>query len=178
VEVIVASLFPLFLWIAARCRPVFAAAATFSLVLLPFGRQHSKLVFSATPVFLLTSEFCLRRFAILAQSLCALILAALFAERRQHETILMASEARLHGALRATQQANHAKSSFLWLPRAMTCVNRCKVRLAAKNPEATFRMPRHALLARIGHSIEMMRGVLTASSTLIGLKLETFAFVQ
>jgi hypothetical protein len=50
---------------------------------------------------------------ILMFSLCGLILAALFAERRQHEARLEESEARLQNALRAAEQADRAKSSFL-----------------------------------------------------------------
>lgn len=94
-------LFPILLWLTARCRPVFAAAAAF--------------IASFTVVWTIT--FGVGRFgghalpigdrildgqvAILVFALRAYVLAALFAERRQHEAVLKESEVRLQEALAA-----------------------------------------------------------------------------
>jgi PAS domain S-box-containing protein len=85
----IAVLFPILLWIAARCQPVFAAAAAFTV--------------SLTIVW--TTTFDIGHFddrgLPIEVALCAYVLAALFAERRQHEAVLEESEARLQEALTA-----------------------------------------------------------------------------
>jgi len=73
----------------------------------------------------------------------------------------MASEARLQDALRAAQQANHAKSSFLAAAshdlrqplQSLSLLQRA-LKPYIQNGEA------HALLARVGHSAKIMRGML------------------
>jgi PAS domain S-box-containing protein len=90
---------PMLLWVTARCRPVFAAAAVFlvSLTIVwsltfrvgQFGDVNPSMderIFDAQA-------------AILGLAVFTYVLAALFAERRQHEVIVMASEARLQEAL-------------------------------------------------------------------------------
>jgi signal transduction histidine kinase/CheY-like chemotaxis protein len=161
VEVVVASLFPLFLFIAARCRPVFTATATFffSLTIVWTTTFHIGVFGDASlPI---DERVLSAQAAILAQSLCALVLAALFAERRQQETVLVESEARLQDALRATQQANHAKSTFLAAashdlrqPLQTLSLLQRALKPHIQNGEA------RALLVRIGHSVEIMRDVL------------------
>jgi PAS domain S-box-containing protein len=94
----VALLFPLLLWLAARCRPVFASAAVFIVSLtivwaITFGIGHF-----GNPM---DDRLLGAQASILGVALCAFVLAALFAERRQHETVLMESEARLQEALAA-----------------------------------------------------------------------------
>ena len=161
VEVIVASLFPLFLWIAARFGPAFTAAATFVFNLTIVCATTFQIgIFGHQSLSIAERVLCAQA-AILAQSLCALVLAALFAERRQHETALTASEARLQDALRATQQANRAKSSFLAAashdlrqPLQTLSLLQRALKPHIQNGEA------HALLARVGHSVNVMRGVL------------------
>ena len=90
-----AVLFLLLLWVAARCRPAFAAAAAFIIasvlvgsVTFGLGRygDAGKPVLAAQAVMLIAT-------------LCALILAALFAERRRNEAALMESNERLRLAL-------------------------------------------------------------------------------
>jgi PAS domain S-box-containing protein len=97
----VALLFPLLLWLAARCRPVFASAGAFIVSLttvwtITFGIGHF-----GDPGLPIADRILSAQAGVLAVSLCALVLAALFAERRQHEAVLMASEARLQEALTA-----------------------------------------------------------------------------
>ncbi len=90
-----ALLFPMVLWLAARCRPVFAAAGAFLVSLTVvwatiFGIGH----FGDTA--LPQEERILQAQAvILVVTVGAFVLAALFSERRQHEAVLMNSEARL-----------------------------------------------------------------------------------
>src|SRR5712671_1175278 len=95
----VALLFPILLWLAARCRPGFAAAAAFIVSLtivwtITFGIGHFG--DSALP---LDERIMSAQAAILGVALCAYVLAALFAERRQHEALLQ--EALAVGAVMA-----------------------------------------------------------------------------
>jgi PAS domain S-box-containing protein len=97
----VALLFPALLWIAARCQPVFAAAAAFvvSLVIIwtiTFGIGHF-----GDPNLPIDDRILSAQAAILGVALCAYVLAALFAERRHHEAVLEEGEARLQEALTA-----------------------------------------------------------------------------
>jgi PAS domain S-box-containing protein len=97
----VALLFPTVLWIAARCHPVFAAAAAFihSLTIvwaITFGVGHF-----GDPALSLGGRLLGAQVAIVGFALWAYLLAALFAERRQHETAIEESEARLQEALTA-----------------------------------------------------------------------------
>jgi PAS domain S-box-containing protein len=108
----VALLFPILLWLAARCRPVFAAAAAFIVSLtivwtITFGIGHFR-----DPGFPIDDRILGARAAILGFALCAYVLAALFAERRQHEAVLEESAARLQEALTAG-----AVTAFEWDPR-------------------------------------------------------------
>jgi two-component sensor histidine kinase/integral membrane sensor domain MASE1 len=81
----VALLFPISLWIAARCQPVFAAAAA-SIVSLTivwttsFGIGHL-----GDPALRMGDRILSTQGAILGFTLCAYVLAALFAERRHAE---------------------------------------------------------------------------------------------
>jgi PAS domain S-box-containing protein len=108
----VALLFPILLWITARCQPVFAAAAAFIVSLtvvwtITFGIGHF-----GDPALPIGDSIPGTRGAILVFALCAYVLAALFAERRQHEAVLEESEARLQEALTAG-----AVTAFEWDPR-------------------------------------------------------------
>ena len=105
----VALLFPILLWLAARCRPVFAAAGSFMVSLtivstLIFGVGH----FGNTEVPI-ADRILGAQAGILVVALCALVLAALFDERREHEAVLSESEARLQEALTAG-----AVTAFEW----------------------------------------------------------------
>jgi PAS domain S-box-containing protein len=90
----VAILFPILLWLASRCQPVFAAAAALIVSLtivwaIAFGISHF-----GNPALPIGDRILSAQAAILGFSLCAYVLAALFAERRQ-------AEARLQEALAA-----------------------------------------------------------------------------
>ena len=109
----VALLFPILLWITARCQPVFAAAAAFIVSLtivwtITFGISRF-----GDPALPIGDRILGTQGAILVFALCAYVLAALFAERRQHEAVLEESEARLQEALAAG-----AVTAFEWDPRS------------------------------------------------------------
>jgi len=109
----VSLLFPMLLWLAARCRPVFAAAGAFLVSLtivstLTFGVGH----FGNTELPI-EDRILGAQAGILVVALCSLVLAALFAERRRHEADLRESEARLQEALTAG-----AVTAFDWNIRA------------------------------------------------------------
>jgi len=81
----VALLFPILLWLAARCRPVFAAAGAFIVSLtivwtITFGIGHF-----GDPGLPIGDRIMGAQAAILGVALCAYVLAALFAERRRAE---------------------------------------------------------------------------------------------
>ena len=97
----VGMLFPMLLWLAARCRPVFAAAGAFLVSLtvvatLTFGVGHF-----GDSSLAMEDRIIEAQAGIVVVALCAFVLAALFAERRQHEAVLSESEALLQEALTA-----------------------------------------------------------------------------
>src|SRR5262249_52011470 len=107
-----ALLLPVLLWLTARCKPVFAAAAAFIVSLMTvwtitFGIGHF-----GDPGLPIGDRILDVQSAIVNFTLYAFVLAALFAERRQHEAVLEESEARLQEALTAG-----AVSAFEWNPR-------------------------------------------------------------
>jgi PAS domain S-box-containing protein len=97
----IAALFPLLLWLAARCRPVFAAAAAIIVALTVVWTTTFGIGIFGDARFPMAERILSAQAGILAVSLCSFVLAALFAERRQHEAVLTASEARLQEALTA-----------------------------------------------------------------------------
>jgi PAS domain S-box-containing protein len=97
----VALLFPLLLWLAARCRPVFASAATFIVTLTIVWAITFGIGYFGNPALAMDDRILGAQASILGIALCAFVLAALFAERRQHAAVLQESEARLQEALAA-----------------------------------------------------------------------------
>lgn len=95
----IALLFPILLWLAARCHPAFAAAAAFLIALTIVWTTTFGIGIFGDMSFPLAERILGSQAAILAVSLCVFVLAALFAERRLHETELEASGARLQKAL-------------------------------------------------------------------------------
>jgi PAS domain S-box-containing protein len=105
----IALLFPLLLWIAARCRPVFAAAAAFIITIAIVWTTTVGVGYFGDPGLAMADRVLTAQASILAIALCAYVLAALFAERRRSEAALMESEARLQEALTAG-----AVTAFVW----------------------------------------------------------------
>jgi PAS domain S-box-containing protein len=105
----IALLFPVLLWLAARCQPVFAAAAAFIVTLAIVWTTTIGIGHFGDPGLPMADRVLAARFGILADALCAYVLAALFAERRQHAAALADSETRLQEALTAG-----AVTTFVW----------------------------------------------------------------
>jgi len=105
----IALLFPILLWIAARCPPVFAAAAAFIVTLAIVGTTIVEIGHFGGPGLPMPERVLTARAGILGVALCAYVLAALFAERRQHAVALAESEARVQEALTAG-----AVTTFVW----------------------------------------------------------------
>ena len=80
-----ASLFPLLLWVSARCRSVFAAAAAFIVALTVVWTTTFGIGILGDPDLAITQRILCAQASILTVSLCTLVLAALFAERKAHE---------------------------------------------------------------------------------------------
>jgi PAS domain S-box-containing protein len=99
-ELAIGALCPLLLWISARLRPAFTAVATFiCAITIVWTTIFAIGIFGDSN--LSTEQRVLGAQAtILAISLGALVLAALFSERRLHESTILEREARLQEALR------------------------------------------------------------------------------
>jgi len=100
VEVIVALFFPLSLWLAARCAPVFAAAAVSIVVITAVWSTTYGSGVLGNPALPIRERVLTAQAIILATTLGALLLAALFAERRRHEAVAVENESRLQNAMR------------------------------------------------------------------------------
>jgi signal transduction histidine kinase len=88
---VIALLFPLLLWLAARCRPVFAAAGAFIVALAIVWTTTFSVGMFDEENFPLAERTLAAQAAILAVSLCATVLASLFSERRESEARLTRS---------------------------------------------------------------------------------------
>jgi PAS domain S-box-containing protein len=96
-----AFLFPLLLWLGYRCRPVFAAAAVFTIAAAIVWTTTYELGRYGDPTQATAIRVIAAQIAMLGVTLTALALASLFAERRRHEATIIASEARLRSILDA-----------------------------------------------------------------------------
>jgi PAS domain S-box-containing protein len=96
-----AFLFPLLLWLGSRCRPVFAAGAVFTVCAAIVWTTTNEVGRYGDPSQPFADRVLAAQVAMLGTALAALALAALFAERRRHEAIIVASEARLRSILGA-----------------------------------------------------------------------------
>jgi PAS domain S-box-containing protein len=88
IAVSIATLFPLLLWLASRGRPVFSATAVFIVALTIVWVTTFGIGLFNEGDFPAAQRVPAAQASILAVSLCSLILAALFSERRQHEAEL------------------------------------------------------------------------------------------
>ncbi len=84
----VALVFPILLWIAARCRPAFAAAAAFIVSFTIIWAITVGIGHFGGAAFSIRDRILDTQGTILVFALGAYVLAALFAERRQHEARL------------------------------------------------------------------------------------------
>ncbi len=100
-ELAIAVLCPLIVWIAARHPPFFTAAATFICAITIVWTTTFGIGVFGDPRLSIDQRILYAQATILAISFGALIVAALFSERRLHEIALLEREARLQDALRA-----------------------------------------------------------------------------
>src|SRR5258707_9423201 len=100
-DLAIASLCPLIVWIAARLPPFFTAAATFICAITIVWTTTFGIGVFGDPRLSMDQRILYAQATILAISFGALIIAALFSERRLHEIALLEREARLQDALRA-----------------------------------------------------------------------------
>ncbi len=97
-----ALLLPLVLWAAVRCRVVFTAAAISIVALVAVAMMSYNIGRLGDPSTAQSHRIVAAQVGLLATTLSALALAAVFSERRQSEAALSASEARLRSILEAT----------------------------------------------------------------------------
>jgi len=95
----VALVFPVLLWIAVRCRPVFAAAAAFIVALVVVWSITFSFGHFGDASTDLADRILSAQTLVLGAAFLVLVLAALFAERRRNESILRISNERLQLAL-------------------------------------------------------------------------------
>ena len=100
-ELAIGALCPLLLWIAARLRPAFTAVATFIVAITIVWTTIFAIGIFGDLHLSIEQRVLGAQATILAISLGALVLAALFSERRRHESAILEREARLQEALRA-----------------------------------------------------------------------------
>jgi PAS domain S-box-containing protein len=96
-----ALLFPMLLWLAARCRPVFAAAGAFVVAFTVVWTTIFGIGHFGDPGLPIADRILQAQAVIMVVTVGSFVLAALFAERRQHEVLLAESERTLQEALEA-----------------------------------------------------------------------------
>ena len=92
-------LFPLLLWLGSRCRPVFAAAAAFTIAVAIVWTTTHEFGRYGDPGQPIADRVLAAQIAMLGTTLAALALAALFAERRRQEVAAGESDTRLRSIL-------------------------------------------------------------------------------
>jgi PAS domain S-box-containing protein len=99
-----AMLLPLLVWPAARCPTVFAAAAVFVLALIVVCTTTFGVGRLGDASVLFPDRVLVAQSALMAVSACALIVSALFAERRSREALLSSSNERLRAQQESFRQ--------------------------------------------------------------------------
>ena len=110
----VALVFPILLWVAVRCRPVFAAAAAFVVALAVIWSATFDMGHFGDASIPVADRILAAQTLVLAGALLAFLLAALFAERRQNETTLKMSNERLKDSNDRLQLALDAAELGVW----------------------------------------------------------------
>ena len=101
----VAVLFPVLLWVAARCRPVFAAAAAFIVAVALVSTTTFGIGRFGDPSTAILERVYASQVAMIVTTLCALVLAGLFDERRRSEAALKRGNERLQDSNERLQLA-------------------------------------------------------------------------
>src|SRR5882762_7236555 len=100
-EMAIGALCPLLLWIGSRLRPAFTALATFICAITIVWTTIFAIGIFGDAHLSVEQRVIGAQATILGTSLGALVVAALFSERRLHESTILEREARLQQALRA-----------------------------------------------------------------------------
>jgi signal transduction histidine kinase/ActR/RegA family two-component response regulator len=168
----IGALCPLLLWIAARLRPAFTAVATFIVAITIVCTTIFAIGIFGDLQLSIAQRVLGAQATVLAISLGALVLAALFSERRLHESAILEREARLQDAWKTAELADRAKSSFLAaashdLRQPLQTLKFLQAALEPHHPSGEARQ----LVAGMGQSLDTMTGIL--SSLLDVNRLET-----
>jgi signal transduction histidine kinase/CheY-like chemotaxis protein len=159
----IGALCPLLLWTASRLRPAFTAVATFITATTIVWTTIFAIGMFGDLQLSIEERVLGAQATILAITLGALVLAALFSERRLHEGAILEREARLQDAWKSAELANRAKSSFLAaashdLRQPLQTLKLLQAALEPHHPGGEARK----LVARIGESLDTMTSILTS----------------
>jgi signal transduction histidine kinase len=155
-ELAIGALCPLLLWIASRLRSAFTAIATFIIAITIVWTTIFAIGIFGDLHLSVAERVLGAQAAILATSLGALVLAALFSERRLHEEELSL-------AWKSAEMADRAKSSFLAAAShdLRQPLQTLKLLLAALGPHHPSGEARK-LVAEIGQSLDTMTSILSS----------------
>jgi PAS domain S-box-containing protein len=120
-----AVVLPILLWIAVRCRPVFAAAAASVLALTIIWSTATNIGHFGDPSIPLADRILAGQTHVLAGSLLALVLAALFAERRSRETLLKGSNERLSAQKETYRRLLGSLPAAIYTTDKAGCITYC-----------------------------------------------------
>ena len=159
----IGALCPLLLWIASRLRPAFTAVATFIIAITIVWTTIFAIGIFGDLHLSIEERVLGAQATILAISLGALVLAALFSERRLHESAILQREARLQDAWKSAELANRAKSSFLAaashdLRQPLQTLKFLQAALEPHHPSGEARN----LVVGIGQSLDTMTSILSS----------------
>ncbi len=162
-ELAIGALCPLLLWIASRLRPAFTAVATFIIAITIVWTTTFAIGIFGDLHLSIEERVLGAQATILAISLGALVLAALFSERRLHESAILEREARLQDAWKSAELANRAKSSFLAaashdLRQPLQTLKFLQAALESHHPSGEARN----LVVGIGQSLDTMTSILSS----------------
>jgi signal transduction histidine kinase/CheY-like chemotaxis protein len=162
-ELAIGALCPMLLWIAARLRPAFTAVATFICATTIVWTTIFAIGIFGDSHLSIEQRVLAAQATILAISLGALVLAALFSERRLHESAILEREARLQDAWKSAELANRAKSSFLAaashdLRQPLQTLKFLQAALGPHHPSGEAR----SLVVEIGRSLDTMTSILSS----------------
>ena len=155
-ELAIAALSPLLLWTASRLRPAFTAIATFVCAITIVWTTIFAIGVFGDLRLSIEERVLGAQATILATSLGALVLAALFSERRLHETAILL-------AWKSAELADRAKSSFLAaashdLRQPLQTLKLLQAALEPHHPSSEARK----LVAGIGQSLDTMTSILSS----------------
>ncbi len=162
-ELAIGALCPLLLWIASRLRPAFTAVATFICATTIVWTTIFAIGIFGDSHLSIEQRVLGAQATILAITLGALVLAALFSERRLHESAILEREARLQDAWKSAELADRAKSSFLAaashdLRQPLQTLKLLQSALGPHYPNGEA----CSLVAEIGQSLDTMTSILSS----------------